>query len=104
MYFQYFLLFCLTFPPPQLGMDCVLEEGQVDRAIACLVLEWAEKQCLVKFECLRDLAVHLINKNCVDNHSVAAYTVLGDQKQGMCGWARMRSRVASRTIMISDTD
>lgn len=65
-------------------MDCVVDEGEVDRAANCLVLEWAEKLWSVKFESIRDLALHLVNKNYVDNRSMAAFTLLSvaDQNQG----------------------
>lgn len=62
----------------------VEEEGEVERAASSLVLEWAEKLCSVKFESVRDLALHLVNKNYVDNRSMAAITLLSlaDHKQG----------------------
>lgn len=68
-----------------LGVDCVVDEGEVERAASCLVLEWAEKLCSLKFESMRDLALHLVHKNYVDNRSVAAFTLLSvaDQKQGV---------------------
>lgn len=68
-----------------LGVDCVVDESEVERAASCLVMEWAEKLCSVKFECIRDLALHLIQKNYVDSRSMAAFTLLSvaDQKQGM---------------------
>ncbi|XP_042226156.1 flocculation protein FLO11-like isoform X2 [Homarus americanus] len=68
-----------------LGVDCVVDESEVERAASCLVLEWAEKLCSFKFECIRDLALHLVHKNYVDNRSVAAFTLLSvaDQKQGV---------------------
>ncbi|ROT85378.1 DNA-binding protein RFX7 [Penaeus vannamei] len=68
-----------------LGVDCVVDEGEVDRAANCLVLEWAEKLWSVKFESIRDLALHLVHKNYVDNRSMAAFTLLSvaDQNQGM---------------------
>ncbi|XP_064090346.1 uncharacterized protein LOC135204195 isoform X2 [Macrobrachium nipponense] len=68
-----------------LGVDGVADESEVERAAGCLVMEWAEKLCSVKFECLRDLALHLVHKNYVDNRSMAAFTLLSvaNQKQGM---------------------
>ncbi|XP_068218671.1 uncharacterized protein [Palaemon carinicauda] len=68
-----------------LGVDGVADESDMERAAGCLVMEWAEKLCSVKFECMRDLALHLVHKNYVDNRSVAAFTLLStaNQKQGM---------------------
>ncbi|KAK4303866.1 hypothetical protein Pmani_024156, partial [Petrolisthes manimaculis] len=63
----------------------VEEEGEVEHAASSLVLEWAEKLCSVKFESVRDLALHLVHKNYVDNRSMAALTLLSlaDHKQGV---------------------
>nr|XP_045619353.1 uncharacterized protein LOC123771080 [Procambarus clarkii] len=68
-----------------LGVDCVVDESEVERAASCLIMEWAEKLCSVKFECIRDLALHLVQKNYVDSRSMAAFTLLSvaDQKQGV---------------------
>ncbi|KAK7075772.1 DNA binding [Halocaridina rubra] len=68
-----------------IGVDCVVDESEIERAAGCLIMEWAEKLCSVKFDCVRDLALHLVHKNYVDNRSVAAFTLLSaaDQKQGM---------------------
>ncbi|XP_049782241.1 DNA-binding protein RFX7 [Schistocerca cancellata] len=60
--------------PKKTPVHC--SEGEVMSAASCLIREWAEKLLGVRFDNLRDLACHLVEKMCVDSRSVAAFTLL----------------------------
>ncbi|RXG68354.1 DNA-binding protein RFX7 [Armadillidium vulgare] len=56
------------------GLDSTTDENQ--KAILCVVMEWAEKHFKMKFDTFKDLAIFLLENNCVDNRSVSAFTLL----------------------------
>ncbi|XP_067004869.2 uncharacterized protein [Anabrus simplex] len=56
-------------------------EDEVTSAASYLIREWAEKLLGVRFDSLRDLACHLVDKLCVDSRSVAAFTLLSSSSQ-----------------------
>ena len=51
-------------------------EDELLSAASCLICEWAQNLLGVQFKILHDLACHLVENQCVDSRSVAAFTVL----------------------------
>lgn len=65
-------------------------EDEVVSAASSLIREWAEKLLSVRFDSLRDLAYHLVEKMCVDSRSVAAFTLLS-VNSGKCNGKEVTS-------------